>query len=465
MLSSSGATVDQHDVLRWPSARLQREQDKRLRATVALCYERHPYYSDLMRQLELRPDDIRGTRDLWKLPLTTKSDFLEAPDAFRLNSTVNFEESSLLWDVMYTTGSTTGRPAAVYATTSDHQAYLALAKREGDFIGLGPDDTIANLLPLTPFPMGAYVRSASDAAAVGAAMLWCHTGRAVGPENIHRSLDEAIDLVVEHQASVLWGIASFVRRFLLRSEERKADLTSVRMSLVTGEAIPESMRVALAVLMERNACRGQQVVGRYGATELGTSLYDCAPSSGLHLLAPESVYFEVVDPEEHRPLPDGEVGLLALSHLDRRGTVLLRYALGDLTAISHEPCPSCGRTTPRLVQPPRRTAGIVKVKGTLVDANSLYDSLAHLPDVRELQLVLTRDNPDDTLSTDQLLVRVAADRAHQQDIEKGVIDRVRSLARVSPVVTFVAADSLFDPLGGPKPRRIVDLRSNTYPPL
>jgi phenylacetate-CoA ligase len=461
MLIPSETTVDESDVLRWPPARLQIDQDDRLRATVALCYEHHPYYGDLMRRLGLEPADIQDTGDLCKLPLTTKSDFLEAPEAFRLDLPTSLGESALLWDVMYTTGSTTGKPAAVYTTAADHHAYIFQAKREGNFIGLSSADTIANLLPLTAFPMGAYVRSASDAAAVGAAMLWCHTGRAVGAEGIHRSLDEAIDLVVGHRASVLWGIASFVRRFLLRCEERRVDLTSVRMCLVTGEAVPEPMRRALGALMKQNGCSGSQVVSRYGATELGTSLYDCAPDSGLHLLAPESIYLEVVNPEDHHPLPEGEVGLLALSHLDRRGTVLLRYALGDLTALSREACPSCGRKTPRLVQPPRRTAGIVKVKGTLVDANSLYESLAHLPDVRELQLVLTREDPRDELSTDQLIVRVSADHLRQQDLEQSVISKVRSLARVSPVVTFVTDDSLFDPLGGPKPRRIVDLRSTS----
>ncbi|MDI1289072.1 MAG: hypothetical protein PSX37_03855, partial [bacterium] len=236
------------DPLRWGRDELRVVQAEGLRRTVAACAVRHPFYSRLWRSLGVDVGDIRELSDLAALPLTSKSDFLAAPDSFRLGPDAD-ADADVLWDVMYTTGSTTGQPSAIYASARDHLAHLAAAKREGTFIGLGSSDTIANLLPLTAFPMGAYARSASDAAAVGAAMIWCHTGRAEGHAGTHRSLDEAIDLVVDHDATVLWGIASFVRRFLLRVVERKLVLSSVRMSLVTGEAVTEALRAELSRLM------------------------------------------------------------------------------------------------------------------------------------------------------------------------------------------------------------------------
>ena len=53
---------------------------------------------------------------------------------------------------------------------------------------------------------------------------------------------------------------------------------------------------------------------------------ECCPDSGYHNPAPDHFYFEIVDPDTHKPLPEGERGLSVLTHLDRRGTVLaLRF--------------------------------------------------------------------------------------------------------------------------------------------
>ncbi|GAC1354024.1 MAG: hypothetical protein NVSMB38_31320 [Ktedonobacteraceae bacterium] len=52
--------------------------------------------------------------------------------------------------------------------------------------------------------------------------------------------------------------------------------------------------------------------------------------------------------QNHGPLLDGERGLSTVTHLDRRGTVLLRYVTGVLNAISNETCPHCGRQGPAL---------------------------------------------------------------------------------------------------------------------
>ena len=46
-----------------------------------------------------------------------------------------------------------------------------------------------------------------------------------------------------------------------------------------------------------------------------------------HNPTPELQYHEIVDLETGRRLPDGERGALAVTHLDRRGTVLIRFVV------------------------------------------------------------------------------------------------------------------------------------------
>ena len=70
--------------------------------------------------------------------------------------------------------------------------------------------------------------------------------------------------------------------------------------------------------------------------------------------------------------------MLAFTHLNRRGTVFLRYLVGDVVSISHDTCPHCGRTAPRLTSQPTRTGSLLKVKGALVNLQNLSEELDRL---------------------------------------------------------------------------------------
>ena len=54
-----------------------------------------------------------------------------------------------LWEVLYTTGSTSD-PVPLYNTTYDYHAYLHQSQIVADISGIGESDIIANLFPLTP---------------------------------------------------------------------------------------------------------------------------------------------------------------------------------------------------------------------------------------------------------------------------------------------------------------------------
>ena len=86
---------------------------------------------------------------------------------------------------------------------------------------------------------------------------------------------------------------------------------------------------------------------------------------------------------------------MLLTHLNRRGTVLLRYVAGDVVALTHEQCPHCGRWEPRFLGSPYRVDGLTKVKGTLINPAVILDGLSGLLSrgVREYQVVISRENP------------------------------------------------------------------------
>lgn len=441
------------DLLRWPPDRVEALQVERLRTMIARCYEFHPYYREVMRKAGLTPDDISDLRGLERLPVTTKADFVADPEKFRLQLEDGPLEDRILSQIMYTTGSTTGVPAPVYVTASDHFDYMLRSRRRRDFIDLRAGDLVASLFPLTPFPMGAYARSAAEVSACGGAVLFTDPGHAE-PRTPHRRLDEVVDLVVAHQPTVLWGIASFVLRFLRRVAESGERLERLRMVMVTGERSSPRLLADLGDAMGSVGSAARRIVNRYGSTEQGSSMVECTPGSGFHDLAPDSLFMEVLDPDTGRRLADGEEGALAFTHLNRTGTVLLRFAVGDLAALSHDPCPHCGRTaSARLVSGPVRSGDVTKVKGILVNMTGVCDRVAALDAVNDFQVVLDRLGDRDVLTVRVVLAGEGGD---------GACDRVREAvqvtAHVSPEIEVVTADELVAGAEGGKFARVLDRR-------
>src|SRR6185437_2985877 len=240
--------------------------------------------------------------------------------------------------------------------------------------------------------------------------------------------------------------------------ELRADFTRVRMCAVTGEASSSAMREDIRRRMRALRAAGAIVFDRYGSTETG-GLAQCQEDGPWHNPAPEILYLETVDPDSGRSLPDGERGMLAITHLDRRGTVLLRFLVGDIVGLERTPCPHCGRTGERVVGPVVRTKDLVKVKGMLINPALLLETLPAVAGVEEFQVLVRHQDPADPLSMDELVIRIARDGG---GAEPSLADQVAAVAArtvgVRPVVEFVTATDIHDPSGGVKLQRFIDAR-------
>ena len=242
----------------------------------------------------------------------------------------------------------------------------------------------------------------------------------------------------------------------MRAEELRADFSAVRLAFVTGEAVSSEMRRDLTNRMRRIGRKDAFVSISYAATEMQVGSVECCPDSGYHNPAPDHFYFEIVDPDTHKPLPEGERGLSVLTHLDRRGTVLLRYALGDFAALSAEQCPHCGSWTDRFIGMPSRADDLVKVKGMLINPEVVTDLLLTDGQVGEFQIIVDKEVQNDPLSADRL--RVLLDIDPKTDIER-IAETVRVAIGVRPIIERSERTAIFDPDKSLKAKRFVDLRS------
>ena len=440
-------------MLRLPASEVRAIQDERLRAMLGLCAQGHDFYREAWAGLDI--GTIHGVADLHRLPLTTKRALMHEPERFRLKCPELPLAERALWEVVHTTGSS-GDPTPIYNTTHDYHAYLLLNRRVAEIAGITNRDMIANLFPLTAASMGAFMRSSTLAYGAGAAVAASLGGAPVGPFAVQNSMEEALGIVERHRATVLWGVTSFIRKLLLRAIEAGSDFRSVRMIAMTGEASSPELREELRRLLRVLGAADTVIFDRYGSTESG-GLSQCVQDGPWHNPAPELLYMEVVDPATGQALPDGERGHLAITHLDRRGTVLIRYLVGDVVSLDRTPCPHCGRTSERVCGPVVRTKDLIKVKGMLINPELLLAAMQRLEGLDEFQVVVARQDVADPFSMDELVVRVET-RAAQPAMVEAVSAATQAAIGVRPRIVFEPPRAIYDPAVHTKATRFVDQR-------
>ena len=453
------AGVDASEYVR----QLRDRQNRYLARMTPLWAQAHPYARQVFCERGLTPDDIRTVDDIRKLPPMTKQDYIRDPELFRLDPSratgLSLEERTIA-DIIYTAGSS-GEPTPFYDTVHDRYARIDLMARATRIAGIGPADTVMNLFPLSAVPHQGFLSATWGPMATGSKLLSGLTGRSYAGFPVHRRMDEAIDLIESQRATVLWGITSYVRRVIMRAETLGKDFSAVRLVMAMGEPCPTAMRDDMRTRLTRMGSPHVTVNNGYGMTELMGPSTECRENGGAHLPAPEQFYFEVVDPETYAPVPDGARGLLLFTHLNRRGTVLLRYVAGDVVALTHEQCPHCGRWEPRFLGSPYRVDGLTKVKGTLINPAVILDGLSGLLSrgVREYQVVISRENPHDPLAADVLRVRAACAAADHTRLRQEIEATVRAETEISPEIEFLPADGFGEIAGGYKFKRFIDERS------
>jgi len=445
---------------------LQSIREQRLRRTLRAVAAAHPFYRARFRELGVEPADIRTMDDLALLPLTRKDDYVADPEAFRLiadDLPADFSPAErVIWDVAYTTG-TRAVPSPFYNTTHDAYAVWDHARRSSEAEGLRAGDRVANLYPIADFPTGAFLSVVRSAMMLGLPVVHGLTGSARSEFKVRNSLGEAIDKVQGLGPTVLWGVPSFIRRFLDEAHARAADLSAVRLVITSGEPVAAALRSELRERLAGLGAGAVQIRARYAFTEMQGGLVQCTEAAAPQNLGPDLYWLETVDPETGKPMPDGETGMLAITHLHRRGTVLLRYLVGDLVAIERGACPVCGREGERVVTTPRRTGSLVKCRGMLVNTDVVVDTLSAIAGVGEFQIVFLREDAPGAM--DRLVVRIEGKRDGTPDrfalLREEVMRRVREAISLRPEIELVAPGELYDHERSIKAKRVVDLRATT----
>lgn len=456
------------DPVFWSQDRIYAMQNENFARQMDLVWEGSEYYRKKFAAAGLQPGDIRDLGDLEKLPLTYKKDYMADPEAFKLKLK-NPTLYDWIFEVTYTTGSTTGIPTAFWNTIHDTHAIWMMIFRGIKLGGFPPYSRGVNLFPLGPVPHIGFFRARDiGVLGIGSQNTFGCTGMTYPEFPVHRDMNYAMDVIENTQAEVWLGIASFMRRLIMKAEEQGRDFSATKHIQALGEAAPKGMRDDMKQRLQNMGAEDPFISNSYGFTEMQGAMVECCEFSGCHNPAPNLYFFEVVDEVTGRRLPDGERGLICITHLNRRGTVLLRYVIGDLGALTHETCPHCGRNGERTVIAvgstyATRTSELMKLKGTLINPEILRDEVANTPGVKEYQIVFTKKDLTDPYSPDDLVVRIAVGEGFTEEgVRKEVQDRLLTAVEMRCQVEFVAMEDIYDPMVTLKAYRVIDVRPRDY---
>ena len=440
------------------ASEIEQIRSQRFRNTMRAVLAAHPFYRAKLGDAGLTENDFRSLADIEKLPLTSKQDYISDPEAFRLDPDLlpadSVLEERVIWDIAYTSGTTGGRPSPFYNTTHDIYGILDQARRCNEAEGLVAADRIANLYPVAAFPTGAFLSVVRSGMIGGQPVAHGLTGAANSEFKVRNSTEEAVACLEPFRPTVLWGVPSFVRRFVAEATEKGADFADVRLVVTSGEPVSGPLRDELRRNLQSMGAGEVGFRARYAFTEMQGGLVQCADDAAPQNVVPDLYLLETVDPETGARVAYGDEGHLAITHLHRRGTVLLRYIVGDVVTLSLDPCPVSGRLGERVVATPRRTGNLVKCRGMLVNTDVVLDYLSALPDIGDYQIEFAREDRPGAMDDMILRLELAGDEAARTEIA----DAVRRAVSMRPTVEFVGRGTLYDQRESIKLRRIVDSR-------
>ena len=314
------------------------EQLEQIKEQFKTLKERSSFYARKFEGIDL--SDVQSQEDFQKLPFSEKADLREV---YPLGLAAVPEEKIVR---IHSSSGTTGTPVIIPYTQKDVTDWAIQFARCYEVAGITNKDRIH----ITP---GYGLWTAGIGFQLGAERLGA-MAVPMGPGNTEKQLRFMKDM----KTTVLCATSSYA---LLLAEEIAArgvrDELALRKGVIGSERWGEKMRNRIQDEL------GIEIYAIYGLTEIyGPGIgISCAEHHGMHIWD-DYVYIEVVDPATGKPLPDGEIGELVLTTLQKEGARLIRYRTHDLTRIIPGDC-ACGMHHPRIDTLVGRTDDMFKVKG------------------------------------------------------------------------------------------------------
>jgi phenylacetate-CoA ligase len=410
-------------------------QNKRLVETVQRVYEAVPYYRAKMDEVGVKPSDIHGVDDLYKLPFLTKADLRDAypygllarplADCVRIQST----------------SGTTGRRVVAFYTQHDLDIWEDCCARAIVAAGGTKEDVCHVSYGYGLFTGGPGLNGGSHK--VGCLTLPMSSG----------NTDRQIQFMTDLGSTILCCTPSYAAYLGESINERGLkDKIKLKAGIFGAEAWSEEMRRDIEKSL------GIKAYDIYGLTEIsgpGVS-FECSEQTGMHINEDHFIP-EIINPQTGEVLPEGEKGELVFTSISKEAFPLIRYRTRDICVLSRKKC-SCGRTLIKMAKPMGRSDDMLIIRGVNVFPSQIETVLINNGYSPNYQIIVDRVNHTDTFEVKvEMTPEMFSDTVKKMEVrEKELVDALKSMLGISAKVTLVAPKTIARSEG--KAVRVIDNR-------
>lgn len=419
---------------------LERLQAERLSRTLRQAV-RSPYYAAIPRVRNMAESGVDAIARIRDLPFTTKEDLRSAfPWGF-----LAADKREVIR--LHSSSGTTGNPTVVFHNKHDLDSWANLMARSLFTAGVRDTDVFQNICGYGLFTGGLGFQ-------YGIERLGCLSI----PAGAGNSLRQ-IKLMRDFGTSVAHVIPSYVARLydVFRDEglDPRKD-TQLHTLVIGAEPHTNEQRRRIEEMF------GVKAYNSFGLSEMNGPgvAFECIEQNGLHVWE-DAYVVEIINPDTLEPVPDGEIGELVMTTLDRQAMPLIRYRTRDLTRFIPGACP-CGRTHRRLDRITGRSDDMFIIKGCNVFPMQVEGVLMKLPEVGD-DYRITLETLDDQ---DQMIVEVEVkkdwfkgDLALLDKLQRRITHLIRDEVLVSPRIKLVEPGTL--PKSEGKAVRVFDKRKKS----
>ncbi len=292
-----------------PEARLREVQLQRLKAVVALTYEKVPLFRERMDAKGVKPGDVRTLADVRLLPFSTKADLRDTYPyglfAVPMSEVVRLHASS----------GTTGKPIVVGYTAQDMEVWKQVIMRTLYAAGFSRSDIVQNMFGYGLFTGGLGLHGGLEG--IGATVIPISGG----------NTERQIMVMKDFGVTAVCCTPSYFIHLIEMAQKMGIDFRKdlkVKRGVFGAEPWTDQMRQYI------EGATGIKAYDIYGLSEIiGPGVgAECHCQDGLHIFE-DHFLVEIVDPQTLEPLPDGQEGELVFTTITKEGIPLLRYRTRD----------------------------------------------------------------------------------------------------------------------------------------
>jgi len=283
-----------------------------------------PFYQKLWGDKGIEPGDIRGLRDLEKLPTYDKSDLMasieRAPPFGDFAGLESYAPDDQPPYKFHTTSGTTGRPQVLIFGPKSREVQNLLLARLYTLQGIGQGDVVHSVYGHGPINGGHYVREAVTH--------WTQATFVSAGTGLETRSVKQVQMMADFQATAIVGFADYIKKLALVAKEAGLEPgVDIPIRTISGHMGREDKQGVSEMW------GGAECYDWYGVGDTGAIAGEGPDQDGLYVME-DAHYLEIADIDTGKRVADGQTGDMIVTCLFKDDIYpIIRFNTHDVSAV------------------------------------------------------------------------------------------------------------------------------------